>query len=296
MLVIEAASLAELASSAAAQCEKGAVTNLVLRGRFPYEEAESDFVMTFDGLAEDWQRPTTPDDLFFSHGSYIHKYGDGREFLVEELKRKRDSNRACLSLINMEDLIESGDQPIPSFLVLQFGFTEEMPGVILVTAYFRALEVSQFLPINLAEMCQVVRYLKDHLPDIVEFELIVVAFRAHSIPDFHCLRKPSLDTASVVDIAVAVQRKDIVKLRGWLDSKVNVEESVIWTEGLQALCSALKAYGDLYPKDMVIDVEEALAGMERLRTVRKSSSHSPQIQKLSDRIRANLSSARDKLG
>lgn len=295
MAVIVAESLAEVAAEAHRVCEKAPVTNLVLRGLFPYEEAESDFVMAFDDIASDWQSPVAPDDLFFSHGAYIHKHGDGRKFLVDELKRKRDSNRACLSLVNMQDIIDSGDRPIPSFLVLQFGFSEGMPNTIVVTAYFRTLEVSEFLPINLAEICQVIRYLKDHIPDIVEFELTIVAFRAHSIPGFHCLRKASLDTASAVDITVAVRSKDFVKLRGWLDSKVNVEESVIWTEGLEALYSDLKAFEGLYAEEVLINVEEALAGMERLRTVRRSSSHSPQIQIQSDKIRANLSRARDKL-
>ena len=295
MVLIQGKSLADLASRARSACDKGAVTNLVLRGTFPYEEAECEFVMTFDDLAEKWQSPTVPDDLFISHGSYIHRYGDAKEFLVAELTRKRDSNRACLSLINMQDLINSGDAPIPSFLVLQFGFAQEMPKTILVTAYFRALEVREFLPINLAEICQVLRHLKDHLPEIEHFELTIVAFRAHSIPGFHCLRKASLDTASAVDITVAVQAKDFVKLRAWLDSKINVEESVIWTAGLTNLSSALQAYPKVCPADVLDHVEEALADMERLRTVRVSSSHSPQIRKLSRKIQANLSSARDKL-
>lgn len=294
MIKIEANSLSELARKAIKKCKEKPVTNLILYGIFPYEEVNSEFVKMNDEIAAKWQNPSKPEDLFINHGEYIHKYGDGKEFLVDELRRKKDSNRACLSLINMEDIINSSDDPIPSFLILQFGFPEGALNKILVTAYFRALEVSQFLQINLAEISQNIRFLKGKFPSIKYFELTLIAFRAHFISQFHCLKKTSIDIADPVDIAIAVDRKELPQLREWLDSKIVVSESVICTDGLEVLYRALEKCKGKYEKSLLMDIKEALNDMKRLREIRKASSHSEEINNLSTNIKNKLQSAREK--
>lgn len=295
MIKIEAHSLSELASEAVNKCKEKSVTNLILHGIFPYEEVNSEFIKMNDEIAAKWQNPTKPDDLFFNHGEYIHKYGDGKEFLVDEIRRKKDSNRACLSLVNMEDIINSGDNPIPSFLILQFGFPEGVLNKILVTAYFRSLEVSQFLPINLAEISQNIRFLKNKFPSIKYFELTLIAFKTHFIPQFHCLKKTLIDIENPVDIAIAVERKELHKLREWLDSKIAVSESVICIDGLEALYRALKKCEEKYERTLLMDIKDALNDMKRLKEIREASSHSEEIDNLNRNIKNKLQSAKDKI-
>jgi thymidylate synthase len=98
-------------------------------------------------LAKDYQNPVKPPSLYINHGEYITS--DGIVHIINELKLKQTSNRALLSLINQEDIIGSGDNPIPSFMVLQFSLEGEE---LYVTTYFRALEVANFLNVNLEEI------------------------------------------------------------------------------------------------------------------------------------------------
>jgi hypothetical protein len=296
MEIIKGKTLAVLAAKASEACKKKAIPNLVLHGTFPVEEAESPFIKSYDELALKWQAIDKADELFFTHGQYINRSGDGRAFLLRELTRKKDSNRAVFSLIDMQDLINSGDNPIPSFMILQCSFSEEGYKKLFVTAYFRALEVSQFLPINLAEIGQVIRYLKASFLEMSEFELTIVAFIGHFLPHFNCLSKTLLDSVTEVEIALAVDRQDKNKLREWLDSKLNVEETVIFTHGLEVMYQALEACKDKYEKHLRTDIKRALAEMKRLKEIRQKTSHSSEITKLSQSIKKNLQDARSKLG
>jgi len=293
--IIEAKSLGELAAEAAKKCEERTITNLILRGEFPYKEVDSEFIKMNDDVAQKWQTPIRPVDLFINHGEHINRFGDGKEFLVDELRRKKDSNRACLSLLNMGDIIGSGDKPIPSFLILQFGFAEDSTDKILVAAYFRALEVSQFLPINLSEISQYIRFFKSKFPTIERFELTIMAFRAHLIRQFHCLRKAAIDAADPVDIAIAVERGHVKTIRQWIDSKMTVSESVICTDGLEVLYKALMRCEEKYEEAVRNDIKEVLDAMKQLREIREVSSHSELIDKLNKDIRRKLLAAREKV-
>lgn len=295
MNLVQAESLDGLASEAVRKCQKEPVVNLILHGVFPYEEVNSDFVKMNDEIAAKWQNPNKPCDLFINHGEYIHKYGNGQEFLVDELMRKKSSNRACLSLMNMADIIDSGDAPLPSFLILQFGLPKATSDKVLVTAYFRALEVSRFLPINLAEISQNIRFFKSRFTSIEYFELTIIAFRAHIIRGFHCLQKASLDIQDAVEITLAVDRRELGKLRGWLASKIAVTESIVCTAGLEVLCRALEKCGEAYDKSILVDVRAALGNMKRLREMRKATSNTQEINNLNKNIESSLRSAVKKL-
>lgn len=49
---------------------------------------------------------------------------------------------------------------------------------------------------------------------------------------FLCLKKTSIDIADLVDIAIAVDHRELSKLREWLDSKMIVSEPIISSNGL----------------------------------------------------------------
>jgi len=288
MIQIEAESLSKLAAKALEECKKGVVHNLVLSGDFSYNESESHFVMTYDGVASKWQDHRKPNELLINHGQYIHRHGDGLAFLVRELKKKKDSNRACISLIDMEDIINSHDDPIPSFMILQFGFAGEESKTLLTTAYFRALEVTCFLPINLAEISQVIRNLKIHFPEIERFRLVLHAFRAYAKQNFHCLRKASIDSAEPTMIAYAVSKKNLAQLKEWLDSKITIEESIICTDGLHHLRQAIDMQKTDYTQEILTHLDKVLNDMQRLRLTRQSTSHSKAIEELETNIKKEL--------
>lgn len=166
MKILEAKTLSELASKACDLCKDSVCANLIMHGDFSYDEVNSGIIKSHESIAKEWQDITKPDHLHINHGEFIHKYGDAYEFISQELIKKRDSNRAVISMINMKNIIDSGDEPIPSFMLLQFGFSNDNFTKLFVTAYFRALEVSRFLPINLAEIAMFIKKLKIKLPFI----------------------------------------------------------------------------------------------------------------------------------
>jgi hypothetical protein len=292
MKTVNADTLADLADNAVHECGTQVLHNLVLGGVFPYAEAESDFVMDYDTQASEWQNTKKPDSLWINHGEYIHTHGDGRDFLAQELRNKPDSNRACLSLICMEHIAGSHDEPIPSFMVLQFGFPTVDRSILLVTAYFRALEVKCFLPINLSEIAQYIRFLKLSFPAIVRFELTVIAFKAYARENFNCLRKSAIDTVSPAMITHAVGEKRVDQIAEWLDSKINVEESVVCFDGLKHLSDAMLMYKAQYNDRIRERLSAAIDKMNRLQTMRQASSYGDAIAKLSEEIRSDLVAVR----
>ncbi|WP_155636117.1 hypothetical protein [Burkholderia stagnalis] len=144
-------------------------------------------------MAQKWRQPDAPDELIINHGKYI---GDGLVHLAEELHQKPSSNRALYSLINTSDIIDSGDAPIPSFLIFQCGLDS---GVLYCTVYFRALEIANFFRINLEEI-------RLNLLDVLGridagvIRLTVVAFGAYNRPNQSALVKPEIDRISSVNL------------------------------------------------------------------------------------------------
>ncbi|MBF0416334.1 MAG: hypothetical protein HQL79_11270 [Magnetococcales bacterium] len=287
---ITAPSLQELAINAKECCANGPISNLILQGDYSISEIDSDFVKSFSEIAGKWQCRTLPSDLYFNHGQYIDRGGEpGRAFLVKELKRKPDSNRACFSLISMNDIVQSEDKPIPSFLVLQFSIVSHT--IIEVTAYFRVIEVSEFLPINLAEISDILRHLAEKFPKIESFSLTIFAFRAYLKIGFSCLTKSILDMTSPVDIAIAVENKDVKKIIQMLEGKLNTVDSIICIKGLETLLEAIEKSTKKYGDDLKKHLRLAISSSRELIEMRKSSSYSERILEKQSRINKSLEQA-----
>lgn len=283
-------SLSEIHEKALRLCKKNPQVNLIITGEFSIEEANSEFILSFQKDARLWQNKNRPSELLFSHGEYIHRFGDGHAYILDELNNKIDSNRAVFSLLNMNDILNSGDGPIPSFLILQFGFKEESRKTLCVTAYFRALEIQSFLPINIAEICENVKLLTNRFPTIEKFSICIHAFRAHVIDGFNCLKQAPVDALSPAEIAHAVERRQVNSIINWLTSKLCYQESIIETKGLKNLLNSMVLSKDFYGP-CITALESALKTMEKLEQARKHSSHSNQIQKMGSTIRNQLERA-----
>lgn len=288
-------SLDVLARDANNACASGPINNLLLSGAFPVSELSSSFISSYEGEARDWQAKERPHHLHINHGEFIHKYGDGVDFVERELATKRDSRRACLSLISMKEIIDSQDDPIPSFMVLQFGFRGLDTKELIASAYFRALETSSFLPVNLAEVCLRVRGLHQAFPEIRSFELTLLAFVAYSQPGFHRLQRAELDAVPEAEIGVAVHAHDTDKLRKWINSKLTVEESAVSTSGLRALTEAVKLCQDKYNSEFPYHLEAAYNELCKLREARKRTSSAETLEHLTRKISSHLEKAKSAL-
>ena len=114
-------------------------------------------------IAEKWQCKEVPEDLYYNHGEYMNKNScDSIEYIIKQLKNKSTSNRAVIPLINIEDVLKSGDDFLPSLNIIQFGFKEDKKEELYITVYLRALEVNHFLKINISEIYLLCKKIKEY--------------------------------------------------------------------------------------------------------------------------------------
>ncbi len=275
-------SFGRLAEQARDLCSAQPALNLMLALRAPISAVDDAFLDGFRDRARLWLSKDRPARFWFNHGEFIHRHGDGVEYLISQLQRKPTGNRACISLLNTADFIASADDPLPSFLLLQAGFAGGGQDVLYLTAYYRALEVGSFLPINLAEMALVASEASTRIPTITELDLTIHAFRAHYIPDFQTLHRSDLDAASVDDIRAAVQDRDIPRLVAWLTEQTR-PASIIDTSGTATLLTELNA-SDWANGDLLRSLEVVVASLTQLQEARRNGSHAPRIDALQEQV------------
>lgn len=291
--IIENKSLEDLWKKSISECEQKVLENVVLNGEFDIEEINSRFIQLHKEEACMWQSKKKPDELIINHGEYINKGNAsnlGIKFIIQELKKKTSGNRACYSLINMEDIVNSGDKAIPSFMVLQFSFATEDKDKLIVSAYFRALEVKEFLPINLAEICLNIEEIKQNFPNIKTFELTIFIFRAQYIENFYCLRHSKLDTLKASTM-VKYLLKDKKQIIDALRDKYRVVESVIITRGIENLIEAVGEVDevDLHNRAKIKNqLSRILSIMSEIRTMRENTSIQEEIDKKTEHLNNEL--------
>jgi thymidylate synthase len=285
-------SLSEIIDKAREICEnQSPVFNLQLSNSFEPSILANPFQGLFMEQAKQWQAIQKPDNLHINHGMYIHKYGNGISHLVDELLAKRDTNRAILSLINMEDILQSGDLPIPSFIVNQVGIYKNE---IFHTSYFRALEVSNFLPINLTEICLILQEITSKIANLQRVNLTIHAFRAYYNPDFDVLERAELDQIDRGKLSSLIFKEEKERIAVLLQSKLR-DSSVVETEGLEEIFNALsesrKTTGDTFSDSFTREIEAALGALEKLKVVRSRTSHGDEIKNHTDNFKSHLTKA-----
>lgn len=290
MEIIKGENLKELYENALKIVEEGVIENIVLNGNFRKEEFESRFLNEYIEDAKLWIQKKVPNELYFNHGKFINKSGDGIDYLIEQLKDKRDSNRACLSLVDMEEIIKNkNDSPLPSFLLLQTSFSTKEENKLLVTVYYRALEVSKFLPLNLAEISLYLKELFKNFPLINNVELNIIAFRAQEIPQFHCLKKVTIDKIDVHEISKAVLLKNYDEIIKWLEEKKESEESIVSLDGLKRLENAFsREIEENNNSDISVALKKAIEKYENIKNTRKSISEHDKIKEESKKAKEQL--------
>jgi hypothetical protein len=275
-------SYGELAEAAYGICEKTPVINLILHLRVPIGLDHDPFIQQYLGDAAQWQSKERPPKLRFSHGEFMHRHGNALDYLVAQLKEKPTGNRACISLLTTADFLDSGDDPIPSFLVLQAGLEPSSPDVLFLSAYYRALEVGTFLPINLAEMALITESISARISTVRELDLTIHAFRAHFIPGFRPLEHSDLDAAEVDAIRRAVQGRDLGLIIAWLNDKNRIE-SIVDTSGVAKLITELSLVG-WAGDELLRCMDRVVSCMTQLQEARRNGSHTDRLRSLHDRV------------
>lgn len=232
--------------------------------------------------AEKWRAQEVPHDLIINHGKYI---GKGIGHIILELKNKPSSNRALYSLISQDHIINSNDDPIPSFMIFQCAIDS---GILYCTAYFRALEIAHFFRINLEEMRLNICEILNSALHVSKVRLLVVAFSAYNKPDQVPLEKLELDLMESIQF-MDLYKKNRGHIPELLDQKAR-ETTVIDVKGLQAIKGWLAPERqEEWPTDLnvpfiIAAIDEAIKVADKLRALRRSDSHNPHIDEISTKF------------
>jgi len=286
----------QLIDIARQECEgKKYCPNLIIKVSFSIDLIDDPFQGLFVDDAKLWLNPQTPEELHFNHGRYLYEYGDGIQNIINELKGKPNSNRALYSILSMKEIINSGDMPIPSFFVTQFSLEGND---LLCTSYFRALEVSRFLPINITEICLMIQRIQKELPSIDNVYYCLHAFKAYYNPEFDCLKKAEIDRLPRGVIATDVLFGNKKRIGELLESKLN-DSSVVEISGIEELYNALisgqEKTKDLYDSAFIRSVGKSLESLRKLQHIRTKVSYGREIDKLEEEMRKNIKLALEKL-
>lgn len=267
---IEVKSFGMAAEGARRRCESGPAENVVISLSVALPACDDSFLRTYIDEAQLWQARGRPPSLHFSHGEFMHSAGDPLEFLVNELRRKPTGNRACVVLADNKTIAESGDGLLPSFMLLQVGRAFNNPSVLMLTAYFRALEVSEFLPINLAELALIADGIQLAIPEFTTASIVIHAFRAHELKDFRRHTRGALDIASNTQLQELVSQGDTATLAEWMHEKAQ-PETIIEVGGIVRLATLAPSAG--WDSQTVDSIDKAVIALTKLAVARQSATH-----------------------
>jgi thymidylate synthase len=285
--IVTGNSFMELYSKSNEVCKSTEIHNFIIDATLPINEIDCDFINSYTEDAQKWHNENRPTDLIINHGEYAHKFGDADAYVIRELKMKQFSNRACISLLNMENIINSKDAPIPSLFIVQFGFARENLNTIMVSIYYRSLEVSNFLKINFAEISLYLRKIKESFPNIEFFNLNIYAFRAQLIKDFHCLKKSEIDILTPIQLSYLIFSRDKRKIISLLLQKSTVEESLVNYESIETIQKSLTELDETPQPIMLLKaIKNVIEKKKKLKKLRENTSiFQNDIKPLSDEIR-----------
>lgn len=271
------------------ESERGYRLNFSLKVAFDISLTKAPQLLDAREDAELFQARRRPTELYFSHGEYMTPEGiavGGVEYLIKELDYKSSSNRAIVSLISQKHIVGSGDDPIPSFMVLQCNIEDK--AILYVTAYFRALEISNFLPINLEEIRHIIARVNERFRDIEMVRLNIIAFRAYLKKGRNPLKRPKVALLDIGDI-MRFMEDDPAGLANLLKD-MNRDSTVIEREPLDNIYGVLtnelkskkirECFKTGYFKNLL---EECLKLGGKLIELRKRESHHTEIDELNAR-------------
>lgn len=273
----------------------GAISNLVIKLSMPINSFCNQIETSFPDqicVAKDWQSDEVPENLYYNHGSYM-KVGDrnGIDFIIKELTAKATSSRALIPLISFEKVVESGDDFLPSFDIVQFGFDDDSKTKLTISLYMRALEVNHFLRINLCELYVLVKTVQENIRSIQDVDVNIFAFRAQYKEKFGCFAKAKLDITSESKLFSYLINNDVYKIVDLLREKNDFSETVVKNDGINKLYSAFKTLfeeGKIEPNLMTC-MDDICKSMRKLEEERKKTSNYIEIDKTEEAVHNAIS-------
>jgi len=246
------------------------ILNFILQSQFTISILKNETFLHEASLAQDFQNPNRPEHLYINHGEYIKE--NGISHLISTLKEKENSNRALISLINQDNIIDSGDKPIPSFMSIQANIENHKD--LYTTIHFRALEVSKFLKINLEEIRLIINEIYKEFIDLENVYLTIFAFRAYIKDSINPLIRPKLELLSESRLLKILEKKAKTKLIPLLEEKKSVDSTVVDDESFKNI---LRILNDV---ESNIDIPEHLKSKHTKGIVSSISEISDKIKDL----------------
>lgn len=281
---IEITSLEEIIDYASRELPDGSFSiNCILPFSIPVKFINANPLLDVSSEALLWANKTCPEELHINHGQFI---GDGLEHIISQLTHKKTSNRAIFSLLDQSKISNSGDDPIPSFMLMQCNIHEN---TLYCTAYFRALEVTTFLRINLEEIRQKISEIYSSLPDFKTVNLTIFAFRAYSNKNINTLKIPALDRLTEAKILKSLS-KNPQEISELLKQKCK-DSTIILTGSLEKIISSLNELEDEevnFNRALTLHLtKEALATAIDLKEKRAINSHHEDLERLNSELEQN---------
>lgn len=216
-----------------------------------------------------WAQEKCPTELYINHGSFI---GDGMDHIIKELKKKPSSNRALFSLISQKDISYSEDAPIPSFMIYQTCIDSN---ILYCTAYFRALEVSTFLRINIEELRLKLAKLCENIHGFNKIRLVIFAFRGYNDPCINTLKKAKLDLMSAIEIYKTLEKTPyqlhpLIKEKAKNSTIIELKSITYLKESLENIEMDIQCLNKKYVMSLLND---SLMYGQALKEIRTKESH-----------------------
>lgn len=281
----ETTSLEDIVNHASGEIPDGKfIINYILPFSIPIKIIKDNPIRDVSDEALLWASKVRPEELHINHGEFI---GDGLDHIISQLTHKKTSNRAIISLIAQSKISNSGDTPIPSFMVLQCNIYEK---TLYCTAYFRALEVTTFLRVNLEEIRLKIASIYDAIPDFRTVNLTIFAFRAYSNKNINTLKIPLIDRLTEAKILTTLIRNP-TEISELLKQKCK-DSTVILTGSLEKIISSLSELEDkevCFNRVLALHLtKKALATANDLKEKRAVNSHHDDFEKLNRELEENI--------
>ena len=247
-----------------------------------------------------WRADTPPPQLYFTHKQY---YKNGVQHIVDELKSKPTSNRALYSLISQDQINDSGDGPLPSFLILQCQLDD---GSLYCTCYFRALEVYTFLRVNLEEIRQTLSETCHALGTVKSIRLKIFAFHAYIDQGRLPLQKPEIETLldDEIQIMLMAGASNPIKRLDKLLLELRNATTIVSSGKLVSLKRIIerdapnaKLHDSLIPLRYLLrdQLGTAIAAATKLLEIRKRASRGPAAEAVLQEYQESLEKLRNTL-
>ena len=237
--------------------------------------------------AEQWQAAEKPANLAFNHGERIYSNfvpsasPSPFEYVIKALE-KDYNNRAIIPLYTSQEVKESKDGNLPSFTLIQCGFSDETKSEFVLTLYLRAWEISKFAKINICELFLVCEKVKKKYGTVKNVNINIFAFRSHIHKDFSCFEKASLDIKeNIIKVANYIATHQVDKIIALLAEKKQTNETVIVLDGLVALKENVQAALEIetekgdsyYSKELLENLSKLVLLMEEIKDIRSQNSN-----------------------